>query len=140
MGVDTAKRKAVEKGRDGDTENGWRGEWGVEKTGHGGAEEREKARGSLGAAGGLEERAEQGREEGDEQRGKARGNLHGDAKMAATNPSKRPASESSHPPAKKGHWSQGLLSSMNDPNLIVESDERVVIIKDKYPKVKTAVK
>ena len=41
------------------------------------------------------------------------------------------------PPAKKafGHWSQGLLASMDDPELKVDSDDKVVIIKDKYPKV-----
>ncbi|XP_068249699.1 aprataxin-like [Palaemon carinicauda] len=39
-------------------------------------------------------------------------------------------------PKKKTHWSQGLLTSMNDPNLLVESDERIVIIKDKYPKAR----
>ncbi|GIY98065.1 aprataxin [Caerostris extrusa] len=35
---------------------------------------------------------------------------------------------------KTGHWSQGLKASMEDPNLIVDSDDLVVIIKDKYPK------
>ncbi|GFU55627.1 aprataxin [Nephila pilipes] len=35
---------------------------------------------------------------------------------------------------KFGHWSQGLKASMGDPNLIVDSDDLVVIIKDKYPK------
>ena len=41
------------------------------------------------------------------------------------------------PPVKKafGHWSQGLLASMDDPELKVDSDDKVVIIKDKYPKV-----
>lgn len=34
-----------------------------------------------------------------------------------------------------GHWSQGLQTSMNDPDLVVESDDKAVIIKDKYPKV-----
>jgi aprataxin len=40
-------------------------------------------------------------------------------------------------PKKKfaGHWSQGLLSSMDDPELIVEKDDKMTIIKDKYPKV-----
>lgn len=58
-------------------------------------------------------------------------------KMATAASSKRSADESSNVPAKKkNHWSQGLLASMNDPNLIVESDDRIVIIKDKYPKVK----
>ncbi|RXG61025.1 Aprataxin [Armadillidium vulgare] len=36
----------------------------------------------------------------------------------------------------KGHWSQGLLQSMSDPALLVEKDEKIVIIKDKYPKAK----
>ena len=40
------------------------------------------------------------------------------------------------PMAKKGHWSQGLLKSMEDPQLKVESDEKIAIIKDKYPKVR----
>jgi len=35
----------------------------------------------------------------------------------------------------KGHWSQGLLASINDPNLIVEEDDLTVTIKDKYAKV-----
>ena len=34
-----------------------------------------------------------------------------------------------------GHWSQGLKASMEDPELKVEEDEEIVIIKDKYPKV-----
>ncbi|XP_046325686.1 aprataxin-like isoform X1 [Haliotis rufescens] len=40
------------------------------------------------------------------------------------------------PGAKRtpGHWSQGLLSSMDDPELRVDADDKVVIIKDKYPK------
>lgn len=36
---------------------------------------------------------------------------------------------------KTGHWSSGLKASMEDPSLVVESDEQIVIIKDKYPKV-----
>ncbi|KAG6444824.1 aprataxin [Manduca sexta] len=39
--------------------------------------------------------------------------------------------------AKKArHWSLGLLDSMKDPNSIVKKTERVVVIKDKYPKAK----
>ena len=38
------------------------------------------------------------------------------------------------------HWSLGLLASMEDPKLRVEADDKVVIIKDKYPKVKKKVK
>ncbi len=33
------------------------------------------------------------------------------------------------------NWSMGLNSSMEDPALRVDSDDQVVIIKDKYPKV-----
>ncbi|XP_071753140.2 aprataxin [Centroberyx gerrardi] len=35
-----------------------------------------------------------------------------------------------------GHWSQGLKSSMQDPKMQVYKDERVVVIKDKYPKAR----
>lgn len=35
----------------------------------------------------------------------------------------------------KGHWSQGLLASITDPNLVVEEDDLTVVINDKYPKV-----
>jgi hypothetical protein len=33
------------------------------------------------------------------------------------------------------HWSMGLLSSMKDPELLINEDDKVVAIKDKYPKV-----
>ncbi|KAM3939210.1 aprataxin isoform 2-T2 [Leptodactylus fuscus] len=36
----------------------------------------------------------------------------------------------------QGHWSQGLKVSMQDPNLQVFKDEKVVVIKDKYPKAR----
>ncbi|GAB1605544.1 hypothetical protein Ahia01_000836500 [Argonauta hians] len=53
---------------------------------------------------------------------------------------KRGNSSKAEAPAKKkcfpGHWSQGLLASMDDPELRVESDDKVVVIKDKYPKAK----
>lgn len=35
-----------------------------------------------------------------------------------------------------GHWSQGLKASMQDPKMQVYKDERVVVIKDKYPKAR----
>uniref|UniRef100_A0A8C4QYS5 Aprataxin n=1 Tax=Eptatretus burgeri TaxID=7764 RepID=A0A8C4QYS5_EPTBU len=35
-----------------------------------------------------------------------------------------------------GHWSQGLLASMHDPTLQVYNDNRVVAIRDKYPKAR----
>jgi hypothetical protein len=40
-------------------------------------------------------------------------------------------------PGKKivNHWSMGLLSSMQDPELLIKEDDKVVTIKDKYPKV-----
>lgn len=49
--------------------------------------------------------------------------------------SKTPSKETP-PTARKGHWSQGLASSMEDPNLIVRSDDRCVVIKDVYPKAR----
>uniref|UniRef100_A0A3Q3W4K4 Aprataxin n=1 Tax=Mola mola TaxID=94237 RepID=A0A3Q3W4K4_MOLML len=35
-----------------------------------------------------------------------------------------------------GHWSQGLKASMQDPKMQVYKDEKVVVIKDKYPKAR----
>ncbi|XP_067003123.1 aprataxin isoform X1 [Anabrus simplex] len=35
-----------------------------------------------------------------------------------------------------GFWALGLISAMKDPNLIIEEDEEVVVIKDKYAKAK----
>ncbi|XP_063331352.1 aprataxin isoform X1 [Pelmatolapia mariae] len=35
-----------------------------------------------------------------------------------------------------GHWSQGLKTSMQDPNMQVYKDDKVVVIKDKYPKAR----
>lgn len=37
-------------------------------------------------------------------------------------------------PTAVGHWAQGLLNAMEDPNLQIYADNRVVVIKDKYPK------
>ena len=34
------------------------------------------------------------------------------------------------------HWSQGLLASMHNPDLVIHSDDCLVTIKDKYPKAK----
>lgn len=34
------------------------------------------------------------------------------------------------------HWSLGLVGSMKDPELIVKQSDRVVAIRDKYPKAK----
>ncbi|XP_017274865.1 aprataxin [Kryptolebias marmoratus] len=38
--------------------------------------------------------------------------------------------------ANVGHWSQGLKASMQDPNMQVHKDDKVVVIKDKYPKAR----
>ncbi|KAG1698546.1 Aprataxin [Nymphon striatum] len=46
------------------------------------------------------------------------------------------AVEENNKDSKKMHWSLGLKTSMEDPNLKVEEDDKVVIIKDKYPKAK----
>ena len=35
-----------------------------------------------------------------------------------------------------GHWSLGLKAAIQDTSLRVDSDERTVTIKDKYPKVR----
>ncbi|XP_054866078.1 aprataxin isoform X1 [Amphiprion ocellaris] len=35
-----------------------------------------------------------------------------------------------------GHWSQGLKTSMEDPKMQVYKDDKVVVIKDKYPKAR----
>ncbi|XP_040273776.1 aprataxin [Bufo bufo] len=36
----------------------------------------------------------------------------------------------------QGHWSQGLKVSMQDPDMQVFKDDKVVVIKDKYPKAR----
>ncbi|XP_071798361.1 aprataxin-like [Asterias amurensis] len=53
-----------------------------------------------------------------------------------TGPPSSSSSSSCGPPAKKGHWSLGLLDTMKDPSSQVYTDDRVVIIKDKYPKAR----
>ena len=58
--------------------------------------------------------------------------------MATGGGTKRKSGEESEKPkAKKPtpFWNQGLLSSMNDPDLQVFTDEKITVIKDKYPKV-----
>lgn len=42
--------------------------------------------------------------------------------------------EQSAKKSKTGHWSMGLLSSLEDPDLFVSSDDLVTVIRDKYPK------
>lgn len=45
-------------------------------------------------------------------------------------------SSSKKPRLRVGHWSMGLVASMENPDLVVESDELCVVIKDAYPKAK----
>ena len=63
---------------------------------------------------------------------------------SATGALKRKVSSEANGAAKVkkpfGHWSMGLKASMDDPDLQVESDDKVVIIKDKYPKVREMAK
>ena len=40
------------------------------------------------------------------------------------------------PAAGSGHWSAQLLASMQDPGMVVQSDEMTVTIKDAYPKAR----
>ncbi|XP_033096082.1 aprataxin-like [Anneissia japonica] len=55
--------------------------------------------------------------------------------MPKTNKKEKYGDEKSESkPYKKKHWSLGLLDSMSDPDLIVEEDALVTVIKDKYPK------
>ncbi|XP_070538748.1 aprataxin-like isoform X2 [Ptychodera flava] len=48
----------------------------------------------------------------------------------------RMMSGANRPPVRTGHWSMGLLDSMNNPDLQIYKDDRIVVIKDKYPKAK----
>lgn len=36
--------------------------------------------------------------------------------------------------AKKHHWSAGLLQAIEDPECKVKEDDKIIVIKDKYPK------
>lgn len=47
---------------------------------------------------------------------------------------KRKAEWNMSKPAKTDHWSAGLLKTMEDPESIVKKDNKIVVIKDKYPK------
>ena len=49
---------------------------------------------------------------------------------------KNEATDSAASNQKAGHWSKGLLGSMQDPEFIVHSTDSLVIIRDKYPKAK----
>lgn len=60
--------------------------------------------------------------------------------FAETMPPKRKSDSENNKSSKKkpnnSHWALGLLDSMNDPELQVDTDDKVVVIKDKYPKAK----
>nr|CAD7433144.1 unnamed protein product [Timema monikensis] len=69
--------------------------------------------------------------------GNKRGHLEGHIDMGTKR--SHDGSNVSDPKAhekKSGHWAFGLLTSMKDPKLLVEEDTKIVVIKDKYPKVK----
>ncbi|KAM8792919.1 aprataxin [Eudromia elegans] len=57
-----------------------------------------------------------------------------DHKLSSSSAS--PNQEVSRKMEHSGHWSQGLKSSMRDPNMQVYKDEKTVVIKDKYPKAR----
>ncbi|XP_008315368.1 aprataxin [Cynoglossus semilaevis] len=62
-------------------------------------------------------------------------------KTKASKQTEKVAVSGSHTEAKKttesvGHWSQGLKVSMQDPKMQVYKDDKVVVIKDKYPKAR----
>ncbi|XP_043270673.1 aprataxin [Venturia canescens] len=44
------------------------------------------------------------------------------------------ASNTGATPARKRHWREGLLETMENPESIVKEDDQVTVIKDKYPK------
>lgn len=59
--------------------------------------------------------------------------------MKAAKPTEENSVPVSHGEAKTenvGHWSQGLKTSMQDPKMQVYKDDKVVVIKDKYPKAR----
>uniref|UniRef100_A0A8C1WFS3 Aprataxin n=1 Tax=Cyprinus carpio TaxID=7962 RepID=A0A8C1WFS3_CYPCA len=51
-------------------------------------------------------------------------------------PPKKTLPSGSDKPESAGHWSQGLKVSMQDPKMQVYKDDRVVVIKDRYPKAR----
>ncbi|XP_015456645.2 aprataxin isoform X1 [Astyanax mexicanus] len=60
-------------------------------------------------------------------------------KMSTPSHTEQESNRAKTTPAKAepaGHWSQGLKVSMQDPKMQVYKDEKVVVIKDKYPKAR----
>jgi len=47
---------------------------------------------------------------------------------------KRKATTNEIATAKKHHWSANLLKSIEDPECKIREDDKIVVIKDKYPK------
>ncbi|KAM7024146.1 aprataxin isoform 3-T3 [Acridotheres tristis] len=67
--------------------------------------------------------------------------LEADMQGSSANPKLSNTSVSTHEGTSRskehlGHWSQGLKSSMQDPEMQVYKDEKTVVIKDKYPKAR----
>ncbi|XP_029459894.1 aprataxin [Rhinatrema bivittatum] len=58
------------------------------------------------------------------------------SKPSNSNISSTKHTEISNEKSHTGHWSQGLKTSMQDPSMQVYKDERIVVIKDKYPKAR----
>ncbi|XP_073716717.1 aprataxin isoform X2 [Misgurnus anguillicaudatus] len=61
---------------------------------------------------------------------------HSDHHSMDSPPPKKTPTPSSDKSESAGHWSQGLKASMQDPKMQVYKDDRVVVIKDKYPKAR----
>jgi len=61
-------------------------------------------------------------------KGSSEGNMAG--------PAKQRSGAAGGAVARPGPWSLGLKQSMSDPQLVVDDDDRVVVIKDKYPKAR----
>lgn len=67
------------------------------------------------------------------------GRMESDIDISKSNISSSVRMSSEKPPhvpevKNQGHWSQGLKVSMQDPTMQVFKDDKVVVIKDKYPK------
>ena len=56
--------------------------------------------------------------------------------MKVTDKSSKKSEAGGGGPVRISHWSQGLLSAMNDPEYLLFSNSDFVIIRDKYPKSK----
>ena len=59
--------------------------------------------------------------------------------MASKRKSDNDSDEDKKPVKKVPHWKGGLLTSMHDSDAQVYTDDDVIIIKDKYPKVRIII-